>query len=290
MIKRNIGDFSFPDSRSKTACRGFEPFCPCQKSTDTPKGVSVFFWSGRNGPASAARRISAAREMDGGYSQHLRDGVSHRLHTLLLSRSAACRATPASAAGGGYSEQGLAQRSKKSRKSGSPKIFSGTARGVAKQLRALLPLPDKKGLRLCGGLSCFIEQKRTRGMRSVPGNACSRRRWRIQRAGVGAAVEKIEEKRQPEDFFGHRKRADSSPSVPATEKALKPLGFGAFSSLFCGRRTVRFAAFRCAKMGLISHPAASGDNHSVCYIINAASLSGGFSAGFPFFLCLLLHK
>ena len=56
----------------------------------------------------------------------------------------ACRATPASAAGGGYSEQGLAQRSKKSRKSGSPKIFSGTARGVAKQLRALLPLPPKK--------------------------------------------------------------------------------------------------------------------------------------------------
>ena len=55
----------------------------------------------------------------------------------------ACRATPASAAGGGYSEQGLAQRSKKSRKSGSPKIFSGTARGVAKQLRALLPLPPK---------------------------------------------------------------------------------------------------------------------------------------------------
>ena len=72
-------------------------------------------------------------------------------------------------------EQGLAQRSKKSRKSGSPKIFSGTARGVAKQLRALLPLPNKKDLRLCGGLSCFIEQKRTRGTRSVPGNACERR-------------------------------------------------------------------------------------------------------------------
>ena len=59
----------------------------------------------------------------------------------------ACWATPASASGGGYSEQGLAQRSKKSRKSGSPKIFSGTARGVAKQLRALLPLPRKRHLR-----------------------------------------------------------------------------------------------------------------------------------------------
>ena len=44
-------------------------------------------------------------------------------------------------------EQGLAQRSKKSRKSGSPKIFSGTARGVAKQLRALLLLPRKRHLR-----------------------------------------------------------------------------------------------------------------------------------------------
>ena len=43
------------------------------------------------------------------------------------------------------------------------------------------------------------------------------------RAGVGAAVEKIEEKRQPEDFFGHRKRgceATSSPSAPAKKKAL----------------------------------------------------------------------
>ena len=161
------------------------------------------------------------------------------------------------------------------------------------RVRALLPLPNKKDLRLCGGLSCFIEQKRTRGTRSVPGNACSRRRWRIQRAGVGAAVEKIEEKRQREDFFGHRKRgceATSSPSAPATGKALKPLGFKAFSLFFRGRRTVCFATFWCAKMGLISHPAASGDNHSVCYIINAASLSGGFSAGFPFFLCLLLHK
>ena len=66
------------------------------------------------------------------------------------------------------------------------------------------------------------------------------------RAGVGAAVEKIEEKRQPEDFFGHRKRgceATSSPSAPATEKALKPLGFGACSLRFRGRRTVCFAAF-----------------------------------------------
>ena len=81
----------------------------------------------------------------------------------------------------------------------------------------------------------FYGSQGTRGKRSVSGNACSRRRWRIQRAGVGAAVEKIEEKRQPEDFFGHRKRgceATSSPSAPAIGKALKPSGFKAFLLLF----------------------------------------------------------
>ena len=78
----------------------------------------------------------------------------------------------------------------------------------------------------------FYGSQGTRGKRSVSGNACERRRWRIQRAGVGAAVEKIEEKRQPEDFFGHRKRAGSSPSAPATGKALKPSGFKAFLLLF----------------------------------------------------------
>ena len=84
-------------------------------------------------------------------------------------------------------------------------------------------------------LFCFTEQRRTRGTRSVPGNACIRRRWRIQRADLGAAVEKTEGKRQPEDFFGHRKRgceATSSPSAPATGKALKPLGLRAFSLCF----------------------------------------------------------
>lgn len=60
----------------------------------------------------------------------------------------ACRATPACVAGGGYSVRGLVQRSKKSR--GDPKTFSGTARGAAKQLRALLPLPPKKALKPSG--------------------------------------------------------------------------------------------------------------------------------------------
>ena len=36
----------------------------------------------------------------------------------------------------------------------------------------------------------------------VPGNACERLRWRIQRAGVGAAVEKIEESGSPKIFSG----------------------------------------------------------------------------------------
>ena len=65
----------------------------------------------------------------------------------------------------------------------------------------------------------------------VPGNACERRRWRIQRAGVGAAVEKIKEKRQPEDFFGYRKRGcevTSSPSAPAKPKR-SPLHAETFS-------------------------------------------------------------
>ena len=82
--------------------------------------------------------------------------------------------------------------------------------------------------------------------------ACKHRRWRIQRAGVGASVEKIEKKRQPEDFFGHRKRgceATSSPSAPATGKALKPLGFRAFSLRFRGRRTSVLPHFDAQKRG-----------------------------------------
>ena len=49
----------------------------------------------------------------------------------------------------------------------------------------------------------------------VPGYACERRRGRMKRAEVGAAVEKREEKRKPAAFFGHRKRATSNPSAPA---------------------------------------------------------------------------
>ena len=76
--------------------------------------------------------------------------------------------------------------------------------------------------RSLGDFSFFRQPLQNR----VPGNACSRRRWRIQRAGVGAAVEKIEERRQPEDFFGHRKRgceATSSPSAPAKQERPPPV-------------------------------------------------------------------
>ena len=38
-------------------------------------------------------------------------------------------------------------------------------------------------------------------------NACERPRCGKQQAGVGAAVEKIEEKRQPDDFFGQTPEA-----------------------------------------------------------------------------------
>ena len=38
------------------------------------------------------------------------------------------------------------------------------------------------------------------------GERCERCRWQMKRAERVAAVEKIEEKRKPEDFFGHRNR------------------------------------------------------------------------------------
>ncbi len=48
----------------------------------------------------------------------------------------------------------------------------------------------------------------------------------------------------------------SNPSAPATGKALKPLGFRAFSLFFRERRTVCFAALEDVKAGSISHSAA----------------------------------
>ena len=44
----------------------------------------------------------------------------------------------------------------------------------------------------------------------VRSKACKRRQWRMQRAGLGAAVEKIEDQRKPEDFFRYRKSSLSA--------------------------------------------------------------------------------
>ena len=42
------------------------------------------------------------------------------------------------------------------------------------------------------------------------GERCDRRRWREKGAERVAAVDKIEEKREPEDFIGHRNRGQSN--------------------------------------------------------------------------------
>ena len=77
------------------------------------------------------------------------------------------------------------------------------------------------------------------------GNACDRRRWRIKGARVGVAVE-IARRSKPQSNFGHRKRgceATSSPSAPATPKALKQRGFKAFYLPVSGRHEVLKVAF-----------------------------------------------
>ena len=66
---------------------------------------------------------------------------------------------PASAACGGYSEQGSAQRSKRRERKRASAV-SGTARAAAKQLRALLPLPPKS-LEAAGSQGFFFAFSRT---------------------------------------------------------------------------------------------------------------------------------
>jgi len=63
----------------------------------------------------------------------------------------------------------------------------------------------------------LAEPKRTRGTRSVPGEAGDRRRGRGKGARRSAAVERREDDSSSEAYFGHRKRgcgATSSPSFP----------------------------------------------------------------------------
>ena len=81
-------------------------------------------------------------------------------------------------------------------------------------------------------------------LRAPPVADTASRGWRSGR--------KNRKKRQPEDPFGHRKsgcEATSSPSAPAIGKALKPLGFKAFSSLWRGRRTSVLPHFDAQKRG-----------------------------------------
>ena len=86
-------------------------------------------------------------------------------------------------------------------------------------------------------------------MGSNPRRAGQRRRpppGREKGGGVGAAVEKAEDRRvAPDGFFGHRKRGAEHeiPSAPATEKRLKPAGLSRFSYAFSYRYLVCFAAF-----------------------------------------------
>ena len=68
---------------------------------------------------------------------------------------------------------------------------------------------------------------------SPTGERAERCRWQMKRGERVAAVEKIEEKRKPEDFFGHRKRDRSGNfrKYATNQNARKPLetkGFRAF--------------------------------------------------------------
>ena len=65
----------------------------------------------------------------------------------------------------------------------------------------------------------------------VKGERCERRRWRMKRPERVAAVEKIEDQRKPDDFFGYRNR--SCRAISTTEGlSIPPLDFE--PALFCG--------------------------------------------------------
>ena len=61
--------------------------------------------------------------------------------------------------------------------------------------------------RICAAASC--EQSKALAL----GQNALRCQWQIQQSVLCAAVDKIEEKRKPEDFIGHRKRA-VKPKMP----------------------------------------------------------------------------
>ncbi len=62
--------------------------------------------------------------------------------------------------------------------------------------------------------------------RSSLGERADRRQWRRKEGERVAAVDKTEEKRKPEDFIGHRNRAQVRVCLPQPKKTPKRLVFG----------------------------------------------------------------
>ena len=74
--------------------------------------------------------------------------------------------------------------------------------------------------------------------RRVPGGErADCRRWREEGGERVAAVEKIEEKRKPEDFFGHRNRTEVRVLLPQPEKEKSSQTGWLFSFLSKSKRT-----------------------------------------------------
>lgn len=74
----------------------------------------------------------------------------------------ACRATPASASGGGYSEQGLAQRSKKSRKAAARRFFRAPQEGLQSNFEPFCPchwkIPETPAIARVSGIFLFAKK------------------------------------------------------------------------------------------------------------------------------------
>ena len=105
----------------------------------------------------------------------------------------------------------------------SPKIFSGTARGQRKSegfpaiSSSNLSSATKRNSNADRRCCFFFDFRITSNYRSEGsrGNACDRRLWRRKGARVGAAVEKIEEKRSPKIFSGTARGQRKSEGFPA---------------------------------------------------------------------------
>ena len=93
----------------------------------------------------------------------------------------------------------------------------------------------QKSLRFMRRLFCFTEQRRTRGTRSVPGNACERRLRRIQRAGGWRSGRKNRGEAAARRFFRAPQaglRSNFEPFCPCHWKSLETAGFQGFFFAF----------------------------------------------------------